>query len=204
MKRGLSLVEVLVALVVMVLVFSIIFVLYETVSRLQLFQQAESRPASQTVQALHTLSVDLSRSVYVSAADCKFSLSVSNNFPSLSFCAALAEEDEDDLRWHGLVLTRYWVSAKESQPVLLQSRQPIAGPGAFLNPVTNQLVQGISSFEVEAFDGEEWHEEWSNRDPRAWPESMRLRLATRGQEAETTQVTTPFGSVVESKIERVR
>jgi len=200
-RSGLTLIEILVALTLVVMVMGVVYVLYDTVVRVQEFQNSKSQPLSKTAHSLHTLSADLNNSVYVSDDRCTFRIAESNGWPAVSFCATLHEEDEHDLRWHGLIAVRYFIQTEPS-PTLIRTRQPLTGPGSLLPAVTNQLLSAVSSFSIEAYDQESWSSEWEVAEYSKWPQAAKVRLSANEEDAEITQVNIPFGTIVESSIER--
>ncbi|MFH0954370.1 MAG: type II secretion system protein GspJ [Verrucomicrobiota bacterium] len=211
-RSGMTLIELLLAIVIAVLVAALVFSVYHVVSVTLQGQQARRRGPDAAARALEQLARDLECTYAVPGDDTtKLSVSAgggeSGAESDLSFCTAILPEGETDLRWFEIQRVRYRVTAEAAGHVLLRESQALAGPGAAAPPVTNTLAEGIERFRVAVYDGSGWKGSWPEPGPDSptCPRAARLEIeassgsGTRGFQ---TEVFIPAGNVITSAVVR--
>jgi len=173
--RAFTLIELLVALSLAVALGAVLLSTYALVTTVY---------RSQAQRALGRLTDDLERT-FVVASDTQtlFRLqtppAITNALWELSFCRTAAAPGATEPPW--AVVDRVTYRCVEEQPgrrELVCTSQPLAGPGAWQPPVTNDVITGLEEVVLRCYDGEHWQAQWPAPDhTNAVPRAMRLEVA---------------------------
>ena len=169
-RRGFTLVELLVALVIAVLVASALVALYRTATRTVADQGARARGPHAASRALDQLAEDLGRAV-LNTTVTNESLVLEqgdtqagpggNTRLSFSTLDPVAGDEPD---WTLARQVSYRVESEgRPSPALVRVHRPLTGPGSLDAPVTNVLVPDVEVFRVALLEGSEWHTNWAGR-----------------------------------------
>jgi len=201
-NNGWTLIELLLSVGIALLIVALLTSVYHTV--LSASQgQAARRGQEEARQALSYLSRDL-QTAFHPEGDITCQLSLTNrDHPNkgfrLSFCTAIPNEREIDLRWFNLIGVHYETATDEIGTRLLRVTTPLVGPGSLMPPVTNELVHQVRKASVSLFDGEDWIDVWPASEPPKMPKAARLVLSVgngiRPMEW-TTEIFLPSGTMV--------
>ena len=201
-KYGWTLIELLLSVGIALFIVTLLTSIYHTVLSVTQGQLAR-RGQDQARQALSDLGRDL-QTAYDPEGDTTCQLSSTNMDNAsegfrLSFCTAVLNENETDLRWFNVVRVHYETAKNEFGTRLLRVTTPMVGPGSPMPPVTNELVNQVRSASVFLFDGENWVGAWSAADPPKRPKAARLVLSvgngSRPKEL-STEIFLPSGAIV--------
>ena len=208
---GLTLIEVLLAIVIASLVISLVFSMYHAATRTVESQQQRRAGADATAAVVDRAARELACAFGQGDDEkCRFLLA-SRNAPEgktaeLSFATVLPAPGAEDLRWSSIARIAYRVTTDEhGDRWLTREFQPLAGPGADLPPETNLLVRGVAAFNVMVFDGSEWVAEWPVPDMPICPEAARVELVVNegsGPRTFQTETMIPTGTTIPSTLER--
>jgi len=185
------------------------YAIYATAMRVKEDQRARRVGPHQIVEILHLLSDDFGRA-WLPADDeaGAFVLeepAVGGAMPMVSFTTLVPDPHDPDLRWADAVAVRYQTSRAGSGYELLRVSQPLAGPGAAQEPVTNRLAR-VEAFAVEVFDGTDWQRAYRSEDTESLPSAVRLTLALgdarSGSPAMVTEVLIPSGLKISGSLQR--
>ena len=206
-----TLLELLVALGLAVVLCALIFSAYALTTAVHRSQAARQAPEAAARGVLRLLADDLERT-FVAADDPKagFRLqtgaAASNALWELSFCRCAAALGEPDERWAGLERVTYrLLEQDDGSRLLLCASQPLAGPGAFQPPCTNEVIRHLEHLEIRLFDGQAWHDQWppTGAAPTLGaPRAARLDVAARLAGIPATaavEVFIPAGNRIESR-----
>jgi prepilin-type N-terminal cleavage/methylation domain-containing protein len=209
-RRGFTLVELLVALVIATLIAIAIVALYGVATRTVTDQQARARGPHAASAALDTLADDLARAI--------LNASVSNEFfvlepdpqrrsdepsASLAFCA-LNPAEGGDPEWTGTRRVTYrLVGDGGADSAWVRIQQPLSGPGSLDGAETNLLVPGVSIFRVELHDGAEWRSNWVGKaGDTARPRAARVVIGAPSWPEQSAELWIPAGHSVTSRLIR--
>ena len=203
---GMTFIELLLALAIASLVITLVFSVYRTVSVTMQGQDERRRGADAAADAVQVVARDIACTFALkSDASLAFTLEKASDASRLSFCSAVMPSGEADLRWFEVHRVTYRVGAgAENDIVLLREHQPLAGPGASADPVTNILARGVELFRVSVYDGADWKEEWSSAGGPC-PRAARIELTAKygsGSKKFQTEVLIPVGNPVTSRVSR--
>lgn len=204
-RRGVTLLELLLALSIAVLISALVFSLYRTGVRALAGQQARLGAPAAAGDAVLAIGSELARSYACPAAGTNaFVLRPppeSGTFPELDFHAARPLRGNDDPAWFEFERLAYRVRPDDGagKVALYCERQLLAGPGSTVT-ATNKLVGGIAAWRVQVFDGNSWLDHWPPAaGEAALPRAARLELELEEgapQNAFRTEVWIPAGAVL--------
>ncbi|MCX6997521.1 MAG: hypothetical protein NTV49_10655 [Kiritimatiellaeota bacterium] len=159
-------IEIIVALSLAVMLCVLIFSAYALVTAVHRSQAGRQAPEDAARGALRRLAGDLERT-FVAADDpqAKFLLltgaAASNALWELSFCRGATAPGEPEERWANLERVTYrLLEQADAGALLLCASQPLAGPGAWQPPRTNEIIRHLAQLEIRLFDGQTWHDQW--------------------------------------------
>lgn len=209
---GFTLIELIVSLAIAVVVIMLAYSIYHTLISTLRGQERRSQGPDEITWGLQSLTEDLTRLIPVrNPESCGFNLTVDNQAPLLSvecsFCTMVPREDVEGARWADVVHIRYTVSVEGKQAVLVREARPISGPAALEPPTRSVLIQGLTGFRMEIYDGQSWLTTWVAGPESVWPESARIGILHPLNDStnwvEKTLVI-PAGRVIKSKKEKRR
>jgi len=204
-QSGVTLIELLLALVIATLVVALVFSIYRTTSNAVRGQQQRAQGAPAAAQALEQLRIDLTSSIFPADDDsCIFSVATTNGSSSLSFCSLQVLEGEADPKWSQAIKVEYRV---EGGSQLVRIVSALLGPGSVDGAATNLLLGDLDTFRAEAYDGTDWLDTWpgetSQKEPQ--PHALRVEIASARFKGKTTwqsEFFIPAGLVVTSSMVR--
>ena len=204
-RSGVTLIELLLALVIATLVVALVFSIYRTTSHAVRGQRQRAQGAPAAAQALEVLRADLTSSIFPADDDnCIFSVSATNGSSALSFCALQLLEGEADPKWSRAISVEYRI---EGGSQLVRVVRALLGPGSVDGATTNLLVNDLDTFRVEAYDGADWLDTWpgdtSTKQPQ--PRAIRAEIASarfKGKTSWQSEFFIPAGLVVTSSMVR--
>ncbi|MFH0908061.1 MAG: type II secretion system protein GspJ [bacterium] len=201
---GVTLIELLLALVIASLVVAIVFSIYRTTSRAVQGQQERAQGAPAAARALEQLRADLTSSFFPAEDDgCAFSISETNGSTTLSFCSLQLAEGEADPKWSRAMHIEYRIEAASQ---LVRVVTASVGPGSVDGSGTNVLLGNLDTFRVEAYDGADWLDTWPGETAEAQPHAVRVELASarfKGKTSWQSEFFIPGALVVTSSVVRV-
>lgn len=206
-RAGVTLLELLLAIAITLLLSILLYSVYHTISQTRRSQTDYHRQFDPVGFALVTLNDDLTATFFFKDDDaCALELEVApvdgKEFSSLRFCTKTPAAFSSDPSWAQTLRTTYRVASRpgEGDPALVREQEPLVGPtGGIQGPSTNQLVDGVSRFVAEIYDGENWVTTWppaeeTDRNPVA----ARITLQTTALEDPIlTEVYIPAGDRIE-------
>lgn len=210
-QAGLTLIEVLLAVVIASLVLTLVFSMYHAATRTVESQQQRRAGPDATAAAIDQAARELACAFGQGDDEkCRFLLawreSPEGRTAELSFATPLPANGETDLRWNTLARIAYRVATDErNERWLTREVQPLSGPGADLPPQTNFVVRGVVQFTVSVFDGSAWVADWPVPDLPICPQAARLELTVQersGPRTFKTEVMIPGGLTIPSTLER--
>lgn len=207
-RSGFTLVELLVALVIATLIAVIIVALYGTATRTVTDQQARAKGPHAAAQTLDIMADDLARAFFHTRTTNDF-LVLENGGTNqaagltarLAFCTLdPAQGGEPD--WAGIRRVTYQVDSSPGGG-LLRVDQPLVGPGSQDGGTTNVMLRGVSTFQVEIFDGTEWQGTWAAKagDERR-PRIARVAIGSPDWPTQQAELMIPAGHSVTSRLIR--
>lgn len=204
-RRGVTLLELLLALSIAVLISALVFSLYRTGVRALAGQQVRLGAPAAAGDAVLAIGSELARGYACPQVGTNaFVLRPppdAGAFPELDFYAARSLRGNDAPAWFVLERLTYRVRSDDDaeKAALYCERQLLAGPGSTA-PATNKLVGGIAAWRVQVFDGNNWLDHWppAAGEP-ALPRAARLELVLEEgapENAFQTEVWIPAGTVL--------
>ncbi|OGV46724.1 MAG: hypothetical protein A2X46_12210 [Lentisphaerae bacterium GWF2_57_35] len=207
-----SLIELLLAMIIVVLVVTVAMSLYHTVASTLQGQTERLEGTIPATDALRQITRDLT-CAFAAPGDsmCDFFLKAADAPDSpaleLSFCTAIPSPTENEIPWGEIRQVKYLLIANTTTDSLTlhRSMRPLTGPAA-LEPVqTNVLALGIRQIKMEAFDGEKWQSEWPGEDSPVLPQAIRIEMqagSPRNPKPLITEVFIPAGNAIPSSLTR--
>jgi type II secretion system protein J len=176
------LLELLLSLAIGALVLTLLYSLFHTaLSAMRAKDGARSRSA-EISDLLGILRDDLAMSVQPEGdGGCELKLESGTHgdppeFHRLDLCTKEFTLGEEDLRWHHRVRVRYRAESLPAGIRLLQSRNPVVGPGSSDDPVTNVLIESVERLHIEFYDGDSWTGAWPPEETNTLPVAARMSL----------------------------
>ena len=201
-NNGWTLIELLLSVGIALLIVALLTSIYHTVLSASQGQSAR-RGQEKARQALSDLGRDLQTAFHPEGdITCQLSLTNRDHLKEgfrLSFCTAVPNEREIDLRWFTFIHVHYETATNELGTRLLRVTTPLVGPGSLMPPVTNELVNQVRKASVFLFDGEDWIGTWPASDPPKMPKAARLVLSVGNGSRPTewmTEIFLPSGTLV--------
>lgn len=205
---GFTLAELLMALVIAVLLFTVVFTTYRTVSNVMAGQRERADGPESAQGALRLLHEDFSRAYLPEGDDlCGLTLAASDGgaaTTSLTFCAAGSYRGMDESTFPPLLHIAYVLEGSGNDLRLGRATQPVTGPGASLPPVTNIIARKLASFRVELWDGSEWKGSWApdtKQPPLAARVTLDIKTGGSGKPL-ATEILIPAGNTWTSSLLR--
>lgn len=207
--RGMTLVELLIAMAIAVVLVIIAATLYRTTAQALSGQQARARGPHAANQALAALRDDLAGTILPAEdAACPFVVEpLPESGSELAFCTLRAGPVEGSVVWAvPRRMTYRLAAAGGSTSALVRVSVPLTGPGSQDPPETNVLVKEASRFVVSVFDGTDWRRTWPPGEPGASPRPRLVRAELQvpdGPEGGyTTEMFVPAGNSITSTLLR--
>ena len=207
-RRGMTLIEILLALSIAILVVAVVLSMYQTVSATASGQNRRKNSAEMASSIRALLIRDFSTAV-APAEDklCTFTLGPDEaGFSKIAFAHTRTEEGETDARWFTIEQVAYQiVEAASSTNALVRIRRPILGPGALEPAETNVIAAGVQEFQIRAYDGADWYEKWPQQESSATPQAVSLALGFQEggkQQRIATEIMIPVGNPFFSSFKR--
>lgn len=210
-RRGVTLIELNLALAIAAVVAILLFSLYATLSRSASGQQARRRGGAAIAQALAVIAQDLTLAMPIYGhPQGGFALSTEEGprgpLSQVAFSVPRLDElpptDPLDLRWFRAVAVEYHLEQRAGdRGRLVQLERPLIGPEALHAARTNVLAIGIDQFHIQVQVDDDWvdaavcdPDDWENMN---WPRLGRIRLVgdrhIRGQREHEVDVVIPAG-----------
>jgi prepilin-type N-terminal cleavage/methylation domain-containing protein len=201
-RRGLTLVELLVALVISLLIAGVVFSTYRMVSVVASGQQARRQGSHAAAAALEQLRLDLF-TAFLPAGDAACALTLQKpadeqGSSALSFCLVQRPAAPADPAFAEIWSIGYSLAGERG---LIRSSRPAVGPASIQPAATNQLMGKATAFRVQLFDGISWREQWPAEEEQGKPQRARIELAA-GDSRWEAEFLIPAGLVITSSIQR--
>lgn len=192
-SSGITLVETLVSVAVLVILLAAVFSIHHTVSTTLSYQQRHWRAWEPTASAMDTIVRDLRCCSRTSATGGQFALS----FDERTACSSLAIESlsaqagpTNDLANAPLCRIRYWVQPPDEQHPTGALVREVALAGVNSQaPALHVLTENILLFAVAVFDGKKWTNTWLLAKTGNIPKAARITLSC-GDDTVTNTITT--------------
>ena len=215
MRRGMTLIEVLVALAIASVVFATVFLIYRTTAVTALRQQLRDQTSFAPAAALAALQQDISGLVpdgLESNRALKLATAIAKNgakSSELSLCAWHTDAAQKETMWAGASKIVWRVeNPGERGSRLARVSSELTGPGS-ASSATNFFLPGIANFRLQLHDGQSWQEGWplQNSAPEkpTPPQTLRVEISLQGGTGTTnwsTDFVIPLGLVATSRTER--
>lgn len=204
-RGGMTLVELLLAIVIAVLVVALVFSTYRTVHAVAAGQQQRIETRRVPADALQQLQADLLRAFDAGRPETRMALTQRLDQAAVSFCLVEPLPGETDLRWSRAVRVEWAVDGADGRLELRRSVQPLAGPGSLGPATTNTVAGDIARFALQVHDGTNWASRWPPGASNVLPRLARLELLARGvptNEAWQLDVWIPAGNAFTSSLRR--
>lgn len=213
MRRGLTLIEVVVALAIASIIFATVFLLYRTTAATALRQQQRDRstyaPAEtfaalqRDISALMPDAIDKDAALHLIKTDVKMGEPSSD----ISFCAWRADSASQEGLWADAQKIAWRVIGPGTPTAqIMRLSAPLTGPnsGAI---VTDLYVRGVARFRLQLHDGKQWRSQWprEGEETAGRPQSLRIDIALNdgsGTTNWTTDFAIPIGNLITSRIDR--
>ena len=194
-----TLVELLVAIVIVALLAGVVYSTFRTVSIVSGGQRQRAEETHAAAAALDQLQNDLMR-MFVPGQDAACALVLTQNLEQavIAFCMLEPKPDEADLRWARLRRLNYRVKDGQLQRVA----RGVTGPESVAGIETGRLVEAVAAFRVSIYDGADWFERCPTANTNARPRAARLEIGTKDQKSWKTEIWIPAGTVFTSSIQR--
>jgi type II secretory pathway component PulJ len=210
-RQGMSLIELLLALVIVILVVTTAMTLYHTVSSTLRGQTDRLEGMVPVSDAIRQLSRDLT-CAFAPPGQTTYSFTLkpaeTGQEPSLelSFFTAVSTSTEREIPWGAIrhVTYAFITNASSGQLTLNYRTEPVTGPGVLEPSVTNAVVTGLQNLKVEVFDGKTWHAQWPVEESPVLPQALRIEVQTGRSRSKilTTEVFIPAGNSIPSTLTR--
>lgn len=189
-RAGMTLIELLLAIGIAVLLVTLLYSIYHTVTRTAEGQDGRHRAARPVAATIDTFIQDLGSMVLPDEDEtCLLILqpgeTLGHQFDELASCSAVPSPDERDGRWAVFQRVRHRVVQDESGYALMRESSPLTGPGSYASAVTNILLTGMAKFKVEIYDGTTWHPAWPPEGDHGEPAAARIAFMREGDEEPT-------------------
>ena len=205
-RAGLTLIELLLAMVIAVLLVAVVYSTYRTVHAVAAGQRDRLETRAAPADAVEQVRDDLMRLFDPGLPETRIVLTQRLEQAAVSFVAMVAPPGETDLRWAKPLRIEWSAAARDGRLDLVRAVQPVSGPGSQDAPASNIVVEDVGDFHVAFFDGTNWAGRWppgaSNTIPRAARLEVRSRKAPTN-EAWKLDVWIPAGSSFTSTIQRL-
>ena len=207
-RRGFSLVEVLVALLVAGVVMTAALMAFRSANQVAVDERTVQKFGDRLTEAVTQWLRDTTSMAPVAGDAGHLVLSQDDVFSEARWAAYEATSDGTST-WHRAISVS-WSPQKTPHGTALQRGQaPLLLPDD-LSGSTNVVVSAIETFTMEAYDGETWHPTWdtSSEDKDApgydgqWPRALRLTLRLIDGREEVVTNFLPVGHQVRSTVER--
>lgn len=213
MRRGLTLIEVLVALAIASIVFGVVFLLYRTAASTALRQNDRERSLYAPVPALAALRDDL-RAMVPSQIDPsnRFHLATTklaeNRAASrLNFLFWQPDPTNRNSIWNDALHVEWTVWGADTPTAsLVRITSRLTGPAGRFD-TTNVWMTDVRDFSVQVYDGEKWQTTWPPEgDSSKQPEPVSARITLEHGDGATPRIATdyplPTGLVITSSTPR--
>lgn len=181
---GLTLVETLAAMALILVVASVFYLTYRTATGV-LRRGAAAAPGA-NAGAADIMRRDLMQTVGFPTGDEPAFTANLPDAPGLRFIALAHRPEEPDPAWSLALRIAY--TYDENENILIRETAPYDGPGEVR---TNRLADDCRFFSVECFDGEQWLEHW-NGSEQGIPRAVRMIWVAGDPPAGTNEVTAPI------------
>ncbi|MGD9873958.1 MAG: hypothetical protein AB7T27_06770 [Kiritimatiellia bacterium] len=201
-----TLIETILSIAVAGLVMLLVFSIYHTTMQVLRGQAARQARGGQASDALQTMSRQIACAMHHEGpAAIPFTVvppaESESKFPELSFVFAESVPGRRS-EWYRPLHAKIICGRDGENLRLVETLQPVSGP-AETNVLA--LADGLSSFSVQVFDGEEWLEKWPQPEQPPIPRAARIRiefLPESGRPATETEVFIPAGNTVKPTLAR--
>ncbi len=194
-----TLVELLVAIIIVVLLAAVVFSTFRAVSVVTGGQRQRAVETHSSAVAVEQLRDDLQRAfIPRDDPDCGVILTQVAASAEIAFCMMEPSATDPDLRWANLMRVRYGVQNGRLARVSI----PAAGAGSQDGYRTNFIAEGVTKFNVALYDGFDWLTVWPTDNTNSRPRGARIEIGTKDQKSWTTEVWIPAGTVFTSSFTR--
>lgn len=205
-RRGMTLIELLLAIAIGVVLVTILVSLYRTVASTVAGQERRARGPHAAARALDALRGDFGRMlVPLEDPACVFTVvAVEPGRSILHLCALRAPEGDPDPDWAQPEQVDYRIDSAEGYTsALVRVTTPASGEGSLDGARTNLLVPEASHFAVSIFDGATWHTVWPPaEDGAARPRAARVDIAWGAGDPARADILLPTSISVTSSVLR--
>lgn len=210
MRRGMTLIEVVVALAIASVVFTAVFLIYRAATTTAIHQREGERVSFAPAEVFNMLQADIAGLIPASLDEgCAVKLGSSDKTGAacseLTFCAWRAVSRNTP--WNAAEKISWRVEGDAGRTLLVRTAVALAGPGSAVT-TTNSFLPGIASFRLQLHDGTEWRAAWppDGQDAKeARPRSLRVEIALDEQSKNagwSTDFAIPTGLTVTSSVPR--
>jgi type II secretion system protein J len=210
-RKGFTVIEVLIVVLIIGVIASIVLVLYQTVNGVRTTQSGIARGSAALNHAYAVLSKDLTCTFNSEQEGTAFELQApadeERGSSSLRFCASLRNAAEREFRWAVVHRIRYAIDGTGSEPALVRVAEPLHGPGSLGGGAeTNELLRPVSRFFLEVYDGKDWSSDWDSVARKGLPMAARITIGAFSSGNATQKVSKvyiPAGNAIKSSLQRV-
>lgn len=206
-RSGLTLVELLVAMVIATLVVAVVYSTYRTVQAVAAGQRERDETRRGPVEAVEALQDDLQRLFDAGRPETQLVLTQRLDQAAVIFALLEPAPGEPDLRWSRAARVEWQVvETAGGRRALERAVRPLAGAGSRGPAVTNRLLDDVGRFVVSFHDGTNWTVRWPPGPSNAVPRLARVQLSARAaptNEECSLEVWLPAGHTFTSRLQRL-
>lgn len=181
--KGMTLIELLIAMAIAVLLAGLVFSVYRTVLNTIRTQTLWRDSLSPAVAALDALNRDFTCSLIpLGLTNAPFVLDTeTNGLTAVRLCFATAETaSSGDRKDYDIVHVQYLLRSASGPSGYSLVRQcwPLRAPsGDAGSPGEEVVVKDLDRFQIELFDGNQWTNRWGTESAESIPEAARVRIS---------------------------
>ena len=212
LARGMTLVEVLLALIIGVLIITLAFSFFN--SSTNTLRKQKQRLKAQ--DSIHAAVAQLSRDIFSALPgewyeDCTLALlpddnkNLSESASILTLCAPIRNESRPAPIWAEVHHITYRIEEQGDLFYLARISSPSYGPGSAEGPITNLLVKNVTKFSVTCRADEDWETAWPQGEKSPLPKTARIKITALQdgkEESVETETLVLAGHRVRSTLER--
>ena len=208
LQKGMTLIEVLLAVAIASLVIVLLFVTYRTAMTVVESQRHRINTEVDADDVLDKLIDDLMRLYVVQEGMYpSFELTQDSSMDddiTLSFYTMRPDDVLPELKWSDVMYMSYQLRHDHDHIYLQQTFTPLLGTQAGVT-ITNRLLEGIQAMTIESYDGETWVPEYSATDEQQIPEKIKISIDMQHSQRQTpliAEILIPAGHRVKSQLAR--
>ena len=204
-RRGFTILEALLSLVIAVLILSTVYSVHQTIQTVRHSAEDREEGPVAAMRILNGLSRDLVCAAPLEQAAALDLLTPpeNTNASELALLTFAASEDDADLEWASIQRVHYLLRETADQRRMLVKE---ITPHPFTEEthvITNILLNPVTAFRVEVLSAGKWLNTCRGTSSDSWPGAVRITLQRdETEEAFQTEVFLPAGTVVSSSLTR--